>query len=489
MSDTSDAFHAFGHDPDSTFGSHNPAGWVPTPWEQLAADLAVSHPHYQITGFINQGGMGAVYKAIDKDGSLLAIKVLRWDALDSTELKARFQKEILTIRHLDHPHIVPLLDSGETVGGVPFFVMPRYQGRTLEYYTKGPRLPVPRALRLMEQLCGATAYSAENGVVHRDLKPANIFLVDPDESARILDYGVARTLSRTEGVFTRTGMIAGTVGYQAPEVLAGRPAGTTADVFSLGLILYKLLTGTRPEGIPAPVSDYGHDPRFDPILAKALRPDPADRFQTATAFSEALRPLSQIPPASPPPLPPDKPKWYARKRILIPAAVVVISCLSIALGTTGGPRSGGSAGVENSNLELRQKAAVARIEGLERELSNEKSVMSEKTQQKSLLLMERKKFETDNQGTIVGLKLIDEAAKIYNDKTGKYTQEQKNNAQLIVLGGAGIALINSEQVDMVNATLRKYTASEESYDQMIREHQKKITAILSEITDAKKEFE
>ena len=460
MSDTSNAFHAFGEDPDSSLGADNSARWMPTPWSEFAADLASTHPNLQVTGFIINGGMGAIYKAVDitdTERKPLAIKTLRWDELDNLELKARFQKEILTLRLLKHPHICELKEvgkdaigdpvfSGETSSGVPFFVMPRYQGRTLEHYTQGPRLPVPRIRRLIEQLCSATAYAAENGVVHRDLKPANIFLVDPDESARILDYGVARTLSPAAGVFTRTGMIAGTVGYHAPEVLAGRPAGTTADVYSLGLIQYKLLTGALPEGIPIPVADHGHDPRFDPILAKAHRPDPADRYPSATAFWDALKVIA-APHATPPPLPQSTiPKWYADKRVLIPAVAMIV--LSFAIASTGfkgtkdreinalsSQRTSPEIASSNqqqeiierrrAEIELKQKSAFARIEGLERELSNQKELLAQYKQKISICLMDRRKFESEYKYAISYINTINKAKLISSDKTGKYTEKQK----------------------------------------------------------------
>jgi serine/threonine protein kinase len=305
MNPTNDAKQAYAAAAQPTAADSGPMGWTPPDFQDFATDLALSHPHYRVTGFISNGGMGAVYRAegTDEKGktSPLVIKMLRPGFLSDPRDLARFQREIDILSSLslkkndsspDYRHIVPILDHGETEGGHHFFVMPYMGERTLAVYTTGRRLPTQRVLPLMQQLCAAVDYIHQKGIIHRDLKPSNILLADPDERALILDFGVARARIPVDdlGTLSRPGDKPGTHGYMAPERAAGGESAQPADIYSVGVIFYQLITGEILQGYPRPLSEFDHrlDSRFDAILAKALHQDPTQRYQTAMAFAEAL---------------------------------------------------------------------------------------------------------------------------------------------------------------------------------------------------------
>lgn len=301
--------------------SAGPQGWTPVPWAEFAAELARSHPHYRVTDHLGQGGMGAVYRATDtRDGTVLAIKMIQPGFLSDPLELARFRREIAILRTVNHPNIVKILDDGATPDGHHFFVMPYLGERTLRDYATGPRLPTPRILRIMQQLCAGVAHAHAKGIIHRDLKPANVMLLEPDpadktpeERAVIVDYGIARALVPVDagGTLSRVGDTPGTHGYLAPERKDGREAGPAADVFSLGVIFYQLVTGRVPDGAPTPLADFGLDPRFDAILAKALRQDPAERYQSASELAQAIAGVAA--PAAAAPLPSSSPSSSSAK--------------------------------------------------------------------------------------------------------------------------------------------------------------------------------
>jgi eukaryotic-like serine/threonine-protein kinase len=309
MSSTSQGRQAFAAAADSSFASSGTGDWQPPEFAEFAADLQQSHPHYRVTSFFKKGGMGAVYRAVDtRSGTALAIKMMRPDFLTDTRDVARFQREstILLKLHQDqlrlgktsHPHLISLLDHGETPGGHHFLVMPWLGERTLAHYTTGPKMPTQRVLQLMHQLCAGIAHAHENGIIHRDLKPSNILLADPDERAVILDFGIARACVPVDdlGTLSRPGDRPGTHGYMSPSRLAGQEAAQADDIYSLAAIFYQLITGELLQGYPRPLSEFDQrlDARFDDILAKALHADPTQRYKDANEFSQALQDLTPI---------------------------------------------------------------------------------------------------------------------------------------------------------------------------------------------------
>jgi tetratricopeptide (TPR) repeat protein len=257
--------------------------------------------HYKILSKLGEGGMGAVYLAEDEQlARNVAIKFLPVDApLDSTTL-SRFRREAKSAARLKHPNIVTIHEFGEHEG-MPYLVMEHVDGRTLAEALEAGRLPVTTAVDIAVQVCDGLVAAHEAGITHRDIKPANV-VIDRSGRARILDFGLAKLEDAT--ALTEEGTTVGTMAYMSPEQLGGRTVDTRTDIFSLGVVLYEMLTGRRPfEAERAAAVSYkivheAHDPLpaglepFGGVISRALAKDPASRFQSAVEFGNALRSVS-----------------------------------------------------------------------------------------------------------------------------------------------------------------------------------------------------
>ena len=204
---------------------------------------------YRIVQLIAEGGMGSVYQAVRVDDlyrKVVAVKVVRRSVYGEYALK-RFDTERQILAHLDHPSIARLLDGGTTPDGRPYFVMDFIAGTPIDEYCDARRLTVAERLKLFLTVCSAVHYAHQNLIVHRDLKPLNI-LITEDGSLKLLDFGIAKLLDPDAlGVDnTVTMMQAMTPEYASPEQMRGEPVTTASDVYSLGVLLYRLLTGHRP---------------------------------------------------------------------------------------------------------------------------------------------------------------------------------------------------------------------------------------------------
>jgi serine/threonine-protein kinase len=205
---------------------------------------------YRLTELVASGGMGTVYKAVrgqEDPGPAVAVKLIR-PGLISPESLRRFKQERSALARLHHPNISALLDGGVSELGLPFLVMEYVAGEPIDRYCDRMRLSVGDRLRLMRTVCGAVEFAHRNLVVHRDLKPGNILVTD-DGFPKLLDFGISKLLD-PEGIgpttaVTGTGLHLATPQYASPEAIRGEPASTAMDVYSLGLILYELLTGHR----------------------------------------------------------------------------------------------------------------------------------------------------------------------------------------------------------------------------------------------------
>ncbi len=206
---------------------------------------------YRLLKKLGEGGMSRVYLAVRDDDEyqkLVALKVIPQD-LDGEELRRRFRTERQILASLDHPNIAKLLDGGTTEGGAPYFVMDYIEGVPIDEYCSTSRLSVVDRLELFRTVCAAVQYAHQNLVVHRDIKASNI-LVAEDGTPKLLDFGIAKLLkpeafaARVE--FTATRIRPMTPSYASPEQIRGRHITTATDVYSLGVLLYKLLTGTLP---------------------------------------------------------------------------------------------------------------------------------------------------------------------------------------------------------------------------------------------------
>ena len=260
---------------------------------------------YHIERELGEGGMATVYLAEDlKHDRQVAIKVLKPE-LAAVVGAERFLAEIKTTAQLQHPHILPLHDSGEADGFL-FYVMPYVEGESLrERLDREHQLPVEQAVELSHKIADALDYAHDRGVVHRDVKPANV-LLSPRGEPLVSDFGIALALSEAgEGRITETGLSLGTPHYMSPEQASGeRTVDRRTDVYALGCVLYEMLVGEPPYAGPTAQAVLGKiltaepgrisDARravptnVDDAVWKAIQKTPADRFESARAFSEAL---------------------------------------------------------------------------------------------------------------------------------------------------------------------------------------------------------
>ena len=270
--------------------------------DQLAASLA---DRYVLQRELGAGGMATVYLAHDvKHDRQVAMKVLRPE-LAAVIGAERFLSEIKTTANLQHPHILPLFDSGEVDGQV-FYVMPFVEGESVrDRLAREHQLPVEDAIRIATEVAAALDYAHRHGIVHRDIKPENILL--HDGSALVADFGIALAVSRSEGGnrLTETGMSLGTPHYMAPEQAMGeREITARSDVYALGCVLYEMLAGEPPFTGPTAQAIIARvvteeprsltvqrktvPPHVEAAVIRALQKLPADRFSTAAQFAEAL---------------------------------------------------------------------------------------------------------------------------------------------------------------------------------------------------------
>ena len=247
---------------------------------------------YTIDRELIGGGMSRVFLAHDvKLGRPVVIKLLPPDQSAALSVE-RFRREIQIAAALRHPHIVPLLDAGE-VGGTLYYTMPYIEGESVQdRLHRDGTIPLPDAVRLCAEVADALEYAHARGIVHRDIKPANILL--DSGHAVVTDFGIARAISESNAAPLTTGGIGiGTPGYMSPEQAYGEPViDGRSDIYSLGCVLYEMVTGGAPASARAEISvAAGHSSRFGsllPILARALASNRADRFATASAFRDAL---------------------------------------------------------------------------------------------------------------------------------------------------------------------------------------------------------
>jgi tetratricopeptide (TPR) repeat protein/predicted Ser/Thr protein kinase len=267
---------------------------------------------YEILEEVGRGGMGVVYKARDPNiDRLVALKVIRLSFDDdedtAAEMRERFRREARAAGVLQHPNIVTVFDAGEDEGeGTSFIAMEYVEGTTLDRIT-GPdeMLPINRINSIVRHVARGLAYAHENGVIHRDIKLANI-LVTSDGVAKIMDFGIARL---SDSDLTQQGVVMGSPSYMSPEQVTGQQIDHRSDIFSLGVILYQLLTGERPfpgenptvisyrivRVEPPEVSELNPlvPPAYDRILKKALAKRPEDRYETAERLAEDLERVSE----------------------------------------------------------------------------------------------------------------------------------------------------------------------------------------------------
>ena len=278
---------------------------------------------YRIIKLLGIGGMGAVYQAWDSELEVaLAFKVIRPDAIAdpaaAAAIEARFKRELLLARQVTHPNVVRIHDLGE-IDGIKYITMPYIEGQDLAHIlAETATLPVPRVLNIARQVASGLCAAHAAGVVHRDLKPANI-MIEADDRALIMDFGIARSAGEVfeaagagaklstlrDASETRTGVVVGTMEYMAPEQARGERVDDRVDIYSFGMILYRMIVGrrlaeratdaytdllARMQSEPTRVREI--DPTVpeavDQIVSKCLQPDPALRYQSTPDLLAAL---------------------------------------------------------------------------------------------------------------------------------------------------------------------------------------------------------
>jgi serine/threonine protein kinase len=271
---------------------------------------------YKLERLLGEGGMGVVYEASHlRLRRRFAIKVLYPEVAANAEAMARFQQEALITSELGHKNIVEVIDFNHTDAGVPYIVMELLEGEDLEaLLEREQRLDPSLTAEILRQVASALQSAHGHGIVHRDLKPSNIFLcqrsaedTDPHDSAvwiKVVDFGISKVLGASSSL-TKTRFTMGTPGYMSPEQAEGRSKEVDArtDIFSLGAILYEMLSGRPPfegESIPtvlykvvhqepAPLRDFPDLPSgLEPVLARAMAKAQADRFEDMTSFAQAF---------------------------------------------------------------------------------------------------------------------------------------------------------------------------------------------------------
>jgi tRNA A-37 threonylcarbamoyl transferase component Bud32 len=286
-----------GVDPTVSSGGSSGRFVAPKP-EQLAPHF----PQLEILDLVGQGGMGAVYKARQRDlDRIVALKILPPETARDPTFAERFHREARALARLNHPHIVSVFDSGKS-GGLFYFIMEYVDGINLRQAIQGRTISPQQSLAIVPQICDALQYAHDEGVVHRDIKPENI-LLDLRGRVKIADFGLARLLGKAGDAFTLTGanQVMGTPRYMAPEQLEGsHDVDHRADIYSLGVVFYEMLTRELPIGRFAPPSKKVQiDVRLDDVVLRTLEKEPSLRYQQASDVKsavETINAVAQLPP-------------------------------------------------------------------------------------------------------------------------------------------------------------------------------------------------
>jgi serine/threonine-protein kinase len=276
---------------------------------------------FRIVEKIGKGGMGAVYKAEQPDmNRYVAIKILHSRYLSRSDLVSRFRREARAMSQLSHPNTARVFLYGQLDDGACYFVMEHLVGRNLAQIVRAEGAMKPRrAMRIMTQVCGALEEAHQAGIVHRDLKPENIFVTSQGgihDFPKVLDFGLAKVTERQmrpgSMVLTQQGMVFGTPEFMSPEQAHGKTLDARSDIYSLGIILYELLTGKLPfdakqpiefiqlhvNATPIPLSERLPEATFpaglEEVVMAALAKKPEERYASAAEFAAALDSVLQV---------------------------------------------------------------------------------------------------------------------------------------------------------------------------------------------------
>ncbi|APZ96187.1 serine/threonine-protein kinase [Fuerstiella marisgermanici] len=259
------------------------------------ARLASLFPSLEVMELVGAGGMGAVYKAKQKGlDRIVALKILPEEFGHNVKFALRFTREARTLAKLNHPNIVALFEFGN-VADTYYFLMEFVEGSTLRDVVAAREIAPAHALAIVPHLCDALQYAHDKGVIHRDIKPENI-LMSVDGSVKIADFGLSRILDNDEQQHTLTGthQVMGTPRYMAPEQLEGtHNVDHRADIYSLGVVIYEMLTGELPIGrFAAPSAKVQIDVRLDDVVLRTLEKEPQRRYQRASQIKSDVQSIT-----------------------------------------------------------------------------------------------------------------------------------------------------------------------------------------------------
>lgn len=280
-----------------TSGENDPtrlvSGFVPPEPNELAAHF----PQLEILELLGKGGMGAVYKARQKNlDRLVAVKILPPQIGDDPAFAERFAREARALAKLSHQNIVAIFDFGQ-VDGLYYFIMEFVDGVNLRQASRTESIEPGQALAVVPQICAALQFAHDEGIVHRDIKPENI-LIDKRGRVKIADFGLAKLLGTAslEVMLTGTHQIMGTLHYMAPEQMQGsRGVDHRADIYSLGVVFYEMLTGQLPLGrFEPPSKKVAIDVRLDDIVLRSLEAEPDRRYQHASDVKTDVESITHV---------------------------------------------------------------------------------------------------------------------------------------------------------------------------------------------------
>lgn len=298
--------------------------WTPPAVDELQLEM----PGYEILAIIGQGGMGAVYRAVQRSlDRAVAIKVLPVQAEDGeAQFAARFKQEARAMARMSHPNIVPVHDFGQTPSGLLFFAMDFVNGTDLhQILLSEKRLSPRKASAIISQVCDALEFAHTHGIVHRDIKPSNI-LVDCHGQVRVTDFGLAKSTTDADPALTENGFIIGTRIYMSPEQAQGGAVDHRTDIYSLGAMFYEMLTGQPPHGaIEPPSYKVEMDVRLDDVVLKALAQDPDRRYQHAAEVKTDVTRVTDHP------RPAERPTHGLLKKTAYPLLAAALFCAAALL--------------------------------------------------------------------------------------------------------------------------------------------------------------